>query len=117
VLANDNPITVHHYADAALVVLPAGELDLATAPKLERELEALLASPKVQLMIVDLRAIDFLDSTGLNVLVRNHGRALDKDRNLALIRGNEEVQRLLSVTGVSDRITVVDTPEELLKDR
>ena len=112
-----NPPTVHRYEDAALVVPAAGDLDLANAPILDRELEALVASPGVQLVIVDLRPIGTLDSTGLNVLVRNHGRALDKDRDFALVRGNDQVQRLLHVVGVPERITLVDSPEELLRDR
>jgi len=116
-LARETPPTVHRYGDAALVVLAEGDLDLATAPLVERELEALLASGEVQLVIVDLRPIEMLDSTGLNVLVRNHGRALDRDREFALVKGNDQVQRLLSVVGAADRITLVDRPEELLKDR
>jgi anti-sigma B factor antagonist len=107
---------VHRYGDAALVVAE-GDLDLASAPMLEQALEALLESSDIQLVIVDLRAVATLDSTGLNVLVRNHGRAMDKDRTFALVRGNEQVQRLLSLIGASDRMTLVDSPEALLKDR
>jgi anti-anti-sigma regulatory factor len=54
------------------------------------------------------------DSTGLSVLVRAHQRAEEQGRRLAMVKGPQQVQRLLSLTGVADRLTLVDRPEELL---
>jgi len=55
-----------------------------------------------------------MDSTGLSVLVRAHQRAVEKGRRFAVVRGSQQVQRLLSLTGVAERLTLVDAPEELL---
>lgn len=106
------PLTVRREGDAAVVV-PVGALDLATVPLLERELEALASVP---LLIVDLRSIESIDSTGLNVLLGGRQRALKTGQVFAVVKGPEHVQRLFSLTGVADVLTLVDAPEELLND-
>ena len=99
--------------DQAVVVGVSGELDLASSPELERELERGTASG-VELVIIDLRNLEFMDSTGLSVLVRAHQSATRSGKRFAVVKGPQQVQRLLSLTGVAERLTVVETPEELL---
>jgi anti-anti-sigma factor len=95
----------------ATVLAAIGELDLASGPALEQALERAQAA---ELIIVDLRSLQFIDSTGLSVLIRASQRAQAAGRRFALVNGGSQVQRLLSLTGVTDRLMVVDTPEELL---
>ena len=97
----------------AIVLSVSGELDLASSPALQEELERAAASDS-DLLIIDLRELDFMDSTGLSVLVRAHQRAEEQGRQLAMVKGPQQVQRLLSLTGVADRMTLIDRPEELL---
>jgi anti-sigma B factor antagonist len=99
--------------DEATVIAISGELDLASSPTLQEELDRAQAST-AGLLIIDLRQLDFMDSTGLSVLVRAHQRADEHGQRLAMVKGPQQVQRLLSLTGVADRLTLVDTPEELL---
>jgi anti-anti-sigma factor len=105
-----------HDADQATVVDVSGELDLASSPALEQELEssAVTDSP---LVIIDLRQLEFMDSTGLSVLVRAHQRAVDNGQRFAVVKGPQQVQRLLTLTGVADRLTLADSPEELLAEQ
>jgi anti-anti-sigma factor len=98
--------------DHAVVIGVRGELDLASSPALEQELEG--SAAQAPLVIVDLRELEFMDSTGLSVLVRAHQRAVEKGQRFAVVRGSQQVQRLLSLTGVAERLTLVDSPEELL---
>ena len=100
-------------ADATTVISVSGELDLASSPALEEELER-VAQSGAQLVVVDLRNLEFMDSTGLSVLVRAHQRAEENGRRLGLVNGSQQVQRLLTLTGVADRLTLTDLPEELL---
>jgi anti-anti-sigma factor len=100
-------------ADATTVISVSGELDLASSPALEEELER-VAQSDAQLVVVDLRNLEFMDSTGLSVLVRAHQRAEESGRRLGLVNGSQQVQRLLTLTGVADRLTLTDVPEELL---
>jgi anti-sigma B factor antagonist len=99
--------------ERAIVIGVSGELDLASSPELEEELERCVASG-AELLIIDLRALEFMDSTGLSVLVRGHQKATQRGKQFAIVKGPQQVQRLLSLTGVAERLTVVDTPEELL---
>jgi anti-sigma B factor antagonist len=101
--------------DATTVISVSGELDLASSPALEEELER-VAQSDAQLVVVDLRGLEFMDSTGLSVLVRAHQRAEENGRRLGLVNGSQQVQRLLTLTGVADRLTLTDVPEALLGD-
>lgn len=99
----------------ATIIAVSGELDLASSPALQEELDRAAVADS-QLLIIDLRGLDFMDSTGLSVLVRAHQRSEEQGRELAMVRGTQQVQRLLNLTGVAERITLVDRPEELLPD-
>jgi anti-sigma B factor antagonist len=101
--------------DRATVISVSGELDLASSPALEEEL-ARVASSDADVVIVDLRGLEFMDSTGLSVLVRAHQRAEENGRRLGLVNGSQQVQRLLTLTGVAERFALADTPEELLRE-
>ncbi len=99
----------------ASVIAVSGELDLASSAALEEELTRVIQS-SVELVIVDLSALEFMDSTGLSTLVKAHQRSEETGKRLALIRGPQQVQRLLSLTGVAERLELADSPEELLAE-
>lgn len=90
-----------------------GELDLASSALLEEQLETVARSESV---IVDLRKLEFIDSTGLSVLVKAHQEAQESGRKFGLVRGSAQVQRLLGLTGLAERLTVADAPDDLLGD-
>jgi anti-sigma B factor antagonist len=99
----------HH----ASVVSVSGELDLVTTPTLQAELERAGAAAGAKRLILDLRGVSFMDSTGLSLLVKAQRRADAARRQLAVVKGTEQVVRLLTLTGVADRLTLIDTPEQL----
>jgi anti-anti-sigma factor len=86
---------------------------LASRPALEQALARENGSD-TELVILDLRSLEFMDSTGLSVLVKANQHALETGKRFGLVKGSSQVQRLLSLTGIDERITVADTPEELL---
>jgi anti-anti-sigma factor len=100
-------------ASRGAVLTLFGELDLASSPALEQELDKVAGS---QLVVVDLRELDFIDSTGLSVFVRAHHRAQAGGTEFAVVQGRDggQVQRLLGLTGLEERLRIGDTPEELL---
>ncbi len=107
----------HHFrvevrrAEGGTVLALFGELDLASSPALEHELEDISGEG---LVIADLRELEFIDSTGLSVLVRAHRRAREHGSDFAVVKGPGQVHRLLSLTGVGERLRTADSPEELL---
>lgn len=98
------------------MIAVSGELDLASGPELEAELDQ-ISGPDTQLLVIDLRRLDFMDSTGLSILVRTHQRLAGEGCEMGLVKGSQQVQRLLDLTGVAERLRLVDTPEELLTGR
>ncbi|TMR09364.1 STAS domain-containing protein [Nonomuraea zeae] len=96
--------------DCAVLVV-AGEIDLDTAPRIrERLLD--LAGKGIRHVIADLTGVDFLDSTGLGVLVGGRKRMSRHDGSLILVTGSERILRVLRVTGLASvlppRPTVLD---------
>jgi anti-sigma B factor antagonist len=83
-----------------LLVMPDGELDVHTAPKLARALGGCTSAHKV--LIVDVTRISFIDSTGLKTLVSARERARDR---LLLAGTNPVLDRLLELTGTADLFT------------
>ena len=91
-----------------------GELDLVSSPMLEAAFERAYEL-EFELIIVDLRGLEFMDSTGLHRLVAGQQRASQSGRRFALVRGGEQVQRLFDLTGIAEVLTIVDSPDELLE--
>ena len=85
-------------------VMPHGELDLATAPEVERRLRELRESG-FDHVVLDLRELVFIDSTGLRVVMREDAAARADGRTFALIPGPPAVQRIFEVACVSDQLT------------
>ena len=105
-------VDVSRSGDTELIAV-RGELDLASGPELESELQS-ISPGEVRLVVVDLRELEFMDSTGLSIIVRAHHRLARDGCELSLVRGTPQVQRLLDLTGVAERLRLVAAPEELL---
>jgi anti-sigma B factor antagonist len=99
-------VTTHDRPDGVHVEL-SGELDLATAPKLEDELKRVEAASPA-LLLLDLRPLAFMDSSGLRALLAADARAREAGRRLVLVRGDERVQRVLRITRLDERLEIVE---------
>ncbi|HYH88430.1 MAG TPA: STAS domain-containing protein [Solirubrobacteraceae bacterium] len=88
-------------------VAPVGELDIATVEKLRAEVDRLREAGFAKL-VLDLRGVRFLDSTGLRLVLELDAAAKDSSQELMLIRGSDVVQRIFEVTQVAERLHFVD---------
>jgi anti-sigma B factor antagonist len=86
-----------------------GELDISSAPVLEEALGRVEAA-RPPLVVIDLRGLEFMDSTGLRTLVSADQRARDAGRRLAIVRGPEAVDRIFNVTRLDERLELIDDP-------
>jgi anti-anti-sigma factor len=94
--------------DDLTVLTLSGELDLASTPILERELAA-VESAGAKRILIDLAGVGFMDSTGLQALLRARERATTQDGvELSLRRGPHQVQRVFELTKTIDAFTFVD---------
>jgi anti-sigma B factor antagonist len=99
--------TVEDAGGGAARVRPAGELDMATAPQLEATLRE-AHERGFRRLVVDLRGLEFMDSTGLTLLTRWTLAARNDGYEFAVIPGDEKIRRLFELTRLSPHFTFVD---------
>lgn len=102
--------------DGVRVIAVRGELDLSTAPDLEEPLNAALNGGRASILI-DLSGCEFIDSTGIALIVRAW-QQLDGDGkgeaggHLVLCSANDQVRRVLDISGLDQSIPVHATRED-----
>ncbi len=104
-------IAVTH-EDQRVVLALDGELDMASAPQLQRAVD----DPEIAgkpLVVLDLRHLDFIDSTGLRIILAARKLCGERDQELAVTQGSPQVERLLSVTGMAEHLRTVPATDEL----
>ena len=106
--------TTVHGADRAVVSL-AGELDADTAVALQHQLAALVLQGRKH-VVLDLADVPFMDSSGLNSVLRARSETLRYDGSLLLAAPGPAVRRLLDLTGVSLTSPLYASSEEALAD-
>jgi len=81
-------------------IRPNGEIDIATAGPLREELLALVEAEHPDHLVVDLRDVTFMDSSGLAVLIRVHKQQLQHGGDVTVINPTPSVRRILRITGL-----------------
>jgi len=95
------PITVRtRHQDGVPVISVTGEIDVYTAPTLRERLNELVADGEYHL-VVDMAGVDFLDSTGLGVLVGGLKRARSHEGTLQLVCDQEKILKVFRITGLT----------------
>ncbi len=94
--------------DGRTVVEVAGEIDVYTAPKLREQLAELVDSGRYDL-IVDMTGVEFLDSTGLGVLVGGLKRVRTHDGSLRLVCTQERILKIFRITGLTKVFPIHDS--------
>ena len=89
-----------------------GELDLAVAGQLDEVLTA--AVNECSRVLVGLQGCAFIDSSGIAVILRAHSRMEEKGNRLAVYAPTDQVQRVLSMTGLTGNGLVFDTAEQAI---
>jgi anti-anti-sigma factor len=97
-------------AEGQTLMALVGELDIASAPRFEEGLAAIEADTPGTL-VLDLRRVDFIDSTGLRAVIAADERARTAGRRFVVVRGTAAVERVFNVTQLDQRLDIVDDPE------
>ena len=93
------------------VLAVSGEVDVATAPKLREQLIELVNSGSIRI-VVDLENVEFLDSTGLGVLVGALKRVRTSDGELALVCTEPRILKVFEITGLTKVFPMRRTVDE-----
>jgi anti-anti-sigma factor len=96
--------------ESAAIVRVSGELDISGADLLETRIQE-LAGDSPDVVVIDLRKVSFMDSTGLRSLLRARALGSEEGWALKLIRGPEPVHRVLELTRMDDVFGFVDASE------
>ncbi len=98
--------------DGRIEVTPRGELDMASAPELEHTIMPRLEA--AGWVLLDLRSLDFIDSSGLRVVVGAHRAAEESGGRFTCVRGasGTTVHRIVEIAGIDGVIEMVDDPAQ-----
>ena len=91
-------------------IKPSGELDLSTADDLEKRIREIEVTGAPEI-VLDLRGITFMDSTGLRLVIAADDRARGDGRSLLLVKGPENVHRVFRVALLDRRLDFIDEGE------
>lgn len=97
--------------DDADVISCAGELDLHTAPALKDALAEAVASGS-GVIVVDLSGVEFMDSTGLSVIIGAVAALNGTGRSLRVVTASERVTKVFTLTGVDAQIPLFTRLED-----
>lgn len=96
----------------AVRLVVQGELDLASAPRLEEATQA-IECPDGDL-VLDLRAVTFVDSAGLRAILAAGSACAARGRRMVVIEGRPDLERLLCLVGAEQRLELVCHPSQAL---
>jgi len=99
--------------DGTTIVSVGGEIDVYTAPKLRDKITELVAAGSYDL-VVDLEAVEFLDSTGLGVLVGGLKKVRAHDGSLQLVCTQDRLLKIFRITGLSKVFSIHDSAESAI---
>jgi anti-sigma B factor antagonist len=101
-------LTTSHEQEAVRVAL-SGELDMSSALLFDEELRRIEEDDdSADTLVLDLRPLKFMDSTGLRLILSAHSRARRSGRKLRIIPGGDAIRRIFRLTGVWKRLDIVE---------
>ncbi len=83
-----------------LVVTLGGEIDLLDAEKLHREADYILDNSEINAMVVNMAAVDFIDSSGIGALIGRYKKLRYRKGKMCLVGLKQNVARILNMAGV-----------------
>jgi anti-anti-sigma factor len=89
--------------------VPCGELDIAARPQLEGLLGG-LAFESLSRVVIDLRPLEFIDSTAIRFLLDLVTAAREHNTKLLFVRGPQSIHRVLALSGIDHALTFIDEP-------
>lgn len=100
---------------AQLTVRLTGELDHYCAQRVRRDLDTLLGDPGVRMLVLDFSALQFMDSSGIGVILGRYRTMRDRGGSVAVIHMNRHIERIFHMSGMDRIIRQLDGSQEAVK--
>ncbi len=94
-----------------LLVRLAGELDQCSASGIRRDLDQMLLDPRVRHLVIDLKDMPFMDSSGLGVILGRYRMMQERGGTVSLMHLSPQVKRVYDLSGMARIIPVVEEKE------
>lgn len=94
------------------VIALSGEIDMSAVGDVESAIGTSVPS-EAGVVVIDLREVAFLDSSGLRVVLRLDREQRNAGKRLVVVRGGRRVARVLELTGAERQLEMVDDPAEI----
>jgi anti-sigma B factor antagonist len=101
--------------DDVTVLILRGEIDVYTAPRLRQTIVDLVDGGATRL-VVDMEKVDFLDSTGLGVLVEGLKRVKNRDGNLSIVATQDKILKIFDITGLNKAFPIHASVDDAIKE-
>jgi anti-sigma B factor antagonist len=95
--------------EGGMVGTLAGELDISEVDRVEKAIRE-VEEHRPPLLVLDLRSLQFIDSSGLRLILATDARAREHGRRLAMIRGPDAVHRVFQITDLTERLEFLPQP-------
>ena len=94
-----------------LIVRLAGELDHYCAQSVRRELDKLIADQTIRLLVLDFSHLQFMDSSGIGVILGRYRQLRDRGGQVGVIHMNTHIARIFRMSGMDRVIRQLDRQE------
>ena len=101
--------------DGATVLSLRGEIDVYTAPRLRQAIVDLVDAGSSRL-VVDMEKVDFLDSTGLGVLVEGLKRVKNRNGTLSIVATQDKILKIFDITGLNKAFAIHASVDDAVKE-
>lgn len=106
-------MTSRNPSETTCILEIEGEVDVYTSPQLKQDLVT-LAEQGTKHVVIDLSKVEYLDSTGLGVLIGGLKRLREAGGNMALVGPGMRIQRIFEITGLNKIFDIYATEAEAL---
>lgn len=101
--------------DDYLIVKLSGELDHHTSESLRRKIDRYYSSKNLSNLILDLRDLKFMDSSGIGLIMGRYKMCKDKKGNISIVSTSPYINRMLKMSGIYQIVDVFSDIDEAIK--
>lgn len=98
-----------------IVVRLFGELDHHTAGEVKRKTEEFIKEKGLLNIIFDLSKLDFMDSSGIGLIIGRHKLVLPLGGRVCVVTGSKSIERIIKMSGICRLVAVFNSDEEAIK--